>query len=85
MTRSVADFTAMLTEQAPKPVRGPRIAQEAVTGAVWGVISTFVSNNRLSRLPSLVDHLTFTVLAPYVGPRAAVEALAACQRRRTAA
>ena len=85
MTRSVADFTAMLTEQAPPPMRGPRIAQEAVTGAVWGVISTFVSNNRLSRLPSLVDHLTFTVLAPYVGPRAAVEALAAAQRRRPAA
>src|SRR6185312_13535430 len=30
MTRSVADFTAMLTEQAPPPLRGPEIAQEAV-------------------------------------------------------
>jgi AcrR family transcriptional regulator len=85
MTRSVADFTAMLTEQAPPPLRGPRIAQEAVTGAVWGVISTFVSNNRLSGLPSLVDHLAFTVLAPYVGARAAVEALADWQRRPAAA
>jgi AcrR family transcriptional regulator len=85
MTRSVADFTAMLTEQAPPPLRGPQIAQEAVTGAVWGVISTFVSNNRLSRLPSLVDHLAFTVLAPYVGARAAVEALADWQRRPAAA
>jgi AcrR family transcriptional regulator len=85
MTRSVADFTAMLTEQAPAPVRAPRIAQEAVTGAVWGVISTFVTNNRLSRLPSLVDHLGFTVLAPYVGPKAAVEALETLQRRPAAA
>jgi AcrR family transcriptional regulator len=85
MTRSVADFTAMLTSQAPEPLRAPRIAQEAVTGAVWGVISTFVSNNRLSRLPSLVDHLTFTVLAPYIGPRAAVEALAAGRRGQFAA
>ncbi len=86
MTRSVADFTEMLTEQAPAPVRAPQIAQEAVTGAVWGVISTFVTNNRLSRLPSLVDHLAFTVLAPYVGPRAAVEALLdALQRRQPAA
>jgi hypothetical protein len=85
MTRSVADFTAMLTEGAPGPVRGPRIAQEAVTGALWGVISTFVSNNRLSRLPALVDHLAFTVLAPYVGARRALETLASAQRRASSA
>ncbi|HTQ45049.1 MAG TPA: TetR/AcrR family transcriptional regulator, partial [Polyangiaceae bacterium] len=85
MTRSVADFTAMLTEGAPSPARGPRIAQEAVTGALWGVISTFVSNNRLSRLPALVDHLSFTLLAPYVGARRALEALAETQRRASAA
>jgi AcrR family transcriptional regulator len=85
MTRSVADFTEMLTEQAPEPLRAPKIAQEAVTGAVWGVISTLVTNDRLSRLPSLVDHLSFTVLAPYVGPRAAIEALASVQRGQAAA
>ncbi len=85
MTRSVAGFTAMLTEQGPAPLRAPRIAQEAVTGALWGVIATFVSNHRLSRLPSLVDHLAFTVLAPYVGARAGIEALADWQRRPAAA
>jgi AcrR family transcriptional regulator len=77
MTRSVADFTAMLTAAGPPPARGPLVAQEAVTGAMWGVISSLVANNRLSRLPALVDHLSFTVLAPYVGARAAVEAVAA--------
>ncbi|HEY7836176.1 MAG TPA: TetR/AcrR family transcriptional regulator [Solirubrobacteraceae bacterium] len=85
VTHPVGDFTAMLTEQAPPPLRGPQIAREAVTGAVWGVISTFVSNGRLSRLPSLVDHLAFAVLAPYVGARAASEALADRQRRPAAA
>ncbi|HXB14861.1 MAG TPA: TetR/AcrR family transcriptional regulator [Solirubrobacteraceae bacterium] len=85
MTRSVEGFTAMLTEQGPAPMRAPLIAQEAVTGALWGVIATFVSNNRLSRLPPLADHLAFTVLAPYVGPRAAIEALADRQRRPAAA
>jgi len=30
-------------------------------------------------MPSLVDHLAFIVLAPYVGPRAAIEAIAAAQ------
>jgi AcrR family transcriptional regulator len=85
LTRSVAGFTALLTEQAPGPVRGPRIAQEAVTGAVWGVISTFAANNRLSRLPSLVDHLAFAVLAPYIGPRAALDTLTERQHKRPAA
>jgi AcrR family transcriptional regulator len=80
MTRSVADFTAMLTASGPPAVRGPLIAQEAVTGAMWGVISSLVANNRLSRLPALVDHLAFTVLAPYVGARAAGEAIAAARR-----
>jgi AcrR family transcriptional regulator len=85
MTRTVADFTTMLTAMGPEPVRGPAIAREAVTGAMWGVISSLVANNRLSRLPSLVDHLCFTVLAPYVGSRAAVDAIAAAQRVQDAA
>lgn len=80
MTSSVAGFTEMLLEDAPRPARGPEIAREAVTGALWGVISSLVSNHRLSRLPSLPDHLAFIVLAPYVGARAAVEAIAAAQR-----
>ncbi len=80
MTRSVADFTAVLTAGGPPARRGPLVAHEAVTGAMWGVISSLVANNRLSRLPSLVDHLAFIVLAPYVGPRAAVGAIAAARR-----
>jgi AcrR family transcriptional regulator len=85
MTRSVADFTELLTADGPAPTHGPQIAQEAVTGAVWGIISSLVANNRLSRLPSLVDHLAFTVLAPYVGAAAAVDAVAAGRRTPLAA
>lgn len=80
LTRTVDELTRLLTADGPAPRRGPLVAQEAVTGAVWGIISTFVGNNRLHRLPSLVDHLAFTVLAPYVGPRAAVEAIRAGSR-----
>lgn len=79
MTSSVAELTAMLTESGPPPQRAPEIVRELVTGAVWGVISSFVSNKRLSRMPSLVDHLAFIVLAPYIGPTAAIEAIAAAQ------
>jgi AcrR family transcriptional regulator len=85
LTRSVTDFTTMLTESGPPPRRGPLVAQEAVTGAVWGIISTYIANNRLARLPSLVDHLAFTVLAPYVGAKAAIEAVLAAQARSKAA
>lgn len=81
MTRSVGEFTKMLTEHGPEANRGPQIAQEAVTGALWGIISTYVANNRLPRLPSLVDHLAFTVLAPYVGARGAIEAIAAAHKQ----
>ena len=83
MTSSAAAFTAMLFENGPAPARAPEIAQELVTGAIWGVISSLVTNNRLSRLPALVDHLCFAVLAPYVGSRAAVETIAAAGRSQS--
>jgi hypothetical protein len=80
MTRSIDGFTKLLTEAGPVPLRGPAVACEAVTGALWGIIGSYVANNRLSRLPSLVDQLTFTVLAPYVGPKVAVETIQAARR-----
>jgi AcrR family transcriptional regulator len=80
MTRSVEGFTKLLTESGPVPQRGPAVSLEAVTGAVWGIIGSYVANNRLSRLPSLVDQLAFTVLAPYVGPKVAIETIQAARR-----
>jgi AcrR family transcriptional regulator len=80
MTRSVEGFTKLLTEPGPKPLRGPDVALEAVTGALWAIISGYVANGRLSRLACLVDHLVFTVLAPYIGPQAAVEAIQAAHK-----
>ncbi len=80
MTRSVEGFTKLLTETGPEPQRGPAVALEAVTGAVWGTIGTYVANDRLSRLPSLVDQLAFTVLAPYVGAKTAIETIAAARK-----
>jgi AcrR family transcriptional regulator len=80
MTRSVEGFTKMLTDNGPAPRRGPDVALEAVTGAVWAIITSYVSNGRLQRLPCLVDYLTFTVLAPYIGPKEAVEAIQAARK-----
>jgi AcrR family transcriptional regulator len=77
MTRSIEGFTKLLTDNGPEPQRGPAVALEAITGALWGIICTYVANDRLARLPSLVDQLAFIVLAPYIGPKAAVETIAA--------
>jgi AcrR family transcriptional regulator len=81
LTRSIEAFTEFLVEAGPSPRRGPILAREAVTGAIWAVIATYVAGDRLSRLPCLVDQLTFIVLAPYVGPKAAVEAIQAAAAR----
>jgi putative PIN family toxin of toxin-antitoxin system len=73
MTRSVGDFTEMLDKHGPVPCYGPAVALDGVTGAFWSIISRYVANDRLSHLPCLVDHLTFIVLAPYVGPDQAIQ------------
>jgi AcrR family transcriptional regulator len=85
LTQCVGAFTAMLTNCGPVAEHAPLIAQEAVTGALWGIISSLVQNNRLARLPALVDHLAFVVLAPYVGADAAMEAITAAGYARDAA
>jgi AcrR family transcriptional regulator len=79
MMRSVEDVTKLLTDQAPVAQRGPAIAQEAVTGALWGIICTFVGTNQMWRLPALVDQLSFIVLAPYIGAKGAMKTIAAAR------
>jgi AcrR family transcriptional regulator len=68
-------FSKRLSESAPEPRRGPALVAEAVTGAVWGIVSSYASNDRLRYLPCLIDQLTFVVLAPYVGPKMALETI----------
>jgi AcrR family transcriptional regulator len=80
MTRSVEAFTALLADGGPPPRRGPEVALEAISGALWAIISSYVAADRLARLPCVVDHLTFIVLAPYIGPKAAVEAIQAARK-----
>jgi AcrR family transcriptional regulator len=85
MTRAVDAVTELLAAEGPAPRRGATIAREAVTGAVWAIVSSYVTSNRVSRLPGLVDHLTFVVLAPYVGPREAIDAINAARLQAPAA
>lgn len=80
ITRSVAGFTKLLTESAPEPRRGPLVAEQAITGALWSIIASYVFNSRLQRLPALVDQLTFVVLAPYIGAKPAAAAIEGARR-----
>ena len=80
MSTLIESFTALLTENAPPPRRGPAIAVEAITGALWAMIASYVAHKRIPRLPCTVDHLAFTVLAPYLGPKVAIEEIEAARR-----
>jgi AcrR family transcriptional regulator len=75
MTRSIDRFTGLLAEGAPEPRRAPAVACEAITGAVWDIISAYSSAERMRYLPCLADHIAFVVLAPYIGPKVAIDTI----------
>jgi AcrR family transcriptional regulator len=85
MARPIEDLTTLLTRVGPAPQRAPDMALDAVTGAVWNIISTYASRRRAPRLQALTDPLTFYVLAPYVGPKDAIETIRASRRHIRAA
>lgn len=73
--RILGRLATMLQESSPEPRRAPLLAHEAVVGALWTIVSSYATPKRVKYLPSLVDHLAFLVLAPYVGPKAAGQAI----------
>jgi AcrR family transcriptional regulator len=75
-------FIKVMTEKIPEPQRAPSVASEAIMGAIWAILSSYAPHDRLRYLPCLVDHLTFLILAPYIGPRPAVEAIELAGVRR---
>lgn len=68
-------FLKVMTRGVPDPQRAPDIAGEAILGAVWAILASYAPHDRLRYLPCLIDHLTYLILAPYIGARAAVEAI----------
>jgi AcrR family transcriptional regulator len=69
--RTLGKLATMLQESSPEPRRAPLLAHEAVVGALWAIIGNYATPKRVKYLPSLVDHLAFLVIAPYVGPKTA--------------
>jgi len=75
-------FMTVMTGRVPVPERAPGVASEAIMGAIWAILASYAPHDRLRYLPCLVDHLTFLILAPYIGPRTAVEAIETGSRRK---
>lgn len=70
---SYIDFFAAAPRRAGQP-EVPRVAIEAVIAGVYGVIFDHVSTGRVTELPDRLPELTYVVLAPFIGPRAAAAA-----------
>lgn len=65
----------LLSRGAPAPAAGG-LADDAVAGALWHMIRCQVTDGRIQLLPALSEHLSFVVLAPFIGADAAAEMLA---------
>jgi AcrR family transcriptional regulator len=57
------------------------VAPAAIAGALWYTVRRQVVDRRVQLLPALTDHLSFTVLAPFLGPDAALRVLRERERR----
>jgi AcrR family transcriptional regulator len=63
-----------LTAGAPSGATAA-IVPAAIAGAVWHTVRQQVANRRVQLLPALTDHLSFAVLAPFLGAEAALREL----------
>lgn len=81
LTKPVEVLTAMLSARGPEPRRAPEIAREAITGAIWDIVSAYSSSERRRYLPCLSDQIAFVALAPYTGPKEAIDTIAVVRSR----
>lgn len=65
-------IATLLTEGAPTQAQGALVT-EAVAGAIWHTIRCQVAGGRIELLAAVSDHLSYVVLAPFIGAEAAVE------------
>jgi AcrR family transcriptional regulator len=74
--RALASFAAYLEQYRPRARRdhAPSIATEAIVGGCWQVFHDYVERGRIDELPGAVPQLTYLVLTPFLGPRAAAAA-----------
>lgn len=72
----LADSLAeVLTRGAPASQSPEWLARNGITGALWHTIRYQVADGRIQLLPARADHLSYVVLAPFIGAEAAAELL----------
>jgi AcrR family transcriptional regulator len=69
-------LAALLTNGAPGEPAS-RLTLEGVGGAIWHIVRCQVASGRIQLLPALSDHLSYVVLAPFIGAEAAAEVVSA--------
>lgn len=80
--RLLDGFAALLHRNAPPASPLTAAASQATAGAVWGIIHDYVHAGATDRLPELAPHLSYIVLAPAIGPQAAIESIERFSARR---
>ncbi|MFI5005480.1 MAG: TetR/AcrR family transcriptional regulator [Solirubrobacterales bacterium] len=78
------EIATLLTEGAPRRPRS-RIAVEGIAGALWHILYREAVGGRGHRLPVLSEYISYVVLTPYLGPEAAMQAIAQARPAESAA
>jgi AcrR family transcriptional regulator len=68
------EIATLLTEGAPRRPR-TRIAVEGIAGGLWQILSCEATAGRGHRLPVLREYASYVILAPFIGPEAAVRTI----------
>lgn len=75
-------FAAALVRRAPPAGRPSPLVAEAIAGAVWSIAHRHIVRGRRTRLPGSWARASFLVLAPILGPEAALATVVAERDRR---
>jgi AcrR family transcriptional regulator len=76
MRQILDEFRAFLDDAPRRPdqPRVPALVGEAIVAGVFGLLFNYVSDRRTSELPGLLPEITYFVLVPFIGTRAALAA-----------
>ncbi len=66
------EIATLLTDGAPAGAGG-MLAVDGVAGAIWHTVRCQVAGEQIQRLPALADYMTYVVLTPFIGSKAAAE------------
>jgi TetR/AcrR family transcriptional regulator len=69
------DLARAITAEAPSTAASA-LVEEGIAGALWHTVYCHAACQKTEMLPAAADHLTYLLLAPFMGAERAIEALA---------